>query len=418
MQSAKCWAPPSRRSSRSTEVITTYLRRMSAMAMARFFGSSTSRAFGRPWPTSQNGQRRVQMSPMIMKVAVPPEKHSPRFGQEASSQTLCSLCLRSSCLTRSTSGETGIRTRIQSGFFGRSTVGMIFTGMRATFSAPRSFTPASTFGRAARSVTLSVGIRVCTVSSTVSCAVVISVDSARYGRLLSIVEVFDELRAQPGTYLGKFNRSCMVAQLGHCQPRIPAGINPSKRFQVHVHIQGQAMERTSVADTKPQRGDFRSVDIHARGVRPGHGGHTVAGQQFDQAMLDPCHQFANAETKAPYIQHQVGNQLAGAMIGHLAATIDLHYRNIARQQQMFGLARLALGENRCVLHQPGLVFGIATAPIGKALHRMPGRLVGDLTQIAKAQAPAHQSTMCTKPVARRALLISRNWSSPVARMCS
>ncbi len=81
---------------------------------------------------------------MIMKVAVPPEKHSPRFGQDASSQTLCSLCLRSSCLMRSTSGETGMRTRIQSGFFGSSSVGMIFTGIRATFSAPRSFTPTST----------------------------------------------------------------------------------------------------------------------------------------------------------------------------------------------------------------------------------------------------------------------------------
>ena len=114
------------------------------MAMARLVGSSTSSGFGRPWPTSQNGQRRVQMSPMIMKVAVPPEKHSPRFGQDASSQTLCSLCLRSSCLMRSTSGETGMRTRIQSGFFGSSSVGMIFTGIRATFSAPRSFTPTST----------------------------------------------------------------------------------------------------------------------------------------------------------------------------------------------------------------------------------------------------------------------------------
>lgn len=41
-------------------------------------------------------------------------------------------------------GETGMRTRIQSGFFGSSSVGMIFTGIRATFSAPRSFTPTST----------------------------------------------------------------------------------------------------------------------------------------------------------------------------------------------------------------------------------------------------------------------------------
>ncbi|MCY1298602.1 hypothetical protein D9M70_480960 [compost metagenome] len=35
-------------------------------------------------------------------------------------------------------------TRIQSGLRGTSSVGMIFTGMRATFSAPRSLTPTST----------------------------------------------------------------------------------------------------------------------------------------------------------------------------------------------------------------------------------------------------------------------------------
>ncbi|VVN45305.1 hypothetical protein PS673_05698 [Pseudomonas fluorescens] len=143
-QSTKCWAPPSRKSSRSTEVITTYFRRSSAMATARFIGSLASSGLGRPWPTSQNGQRRVQMSPMIMKVAVPPEKHSPRLGQDASSQTLCSLCLRNSCLMRSTSGEIGMRTRIQSGLRGNSSVGMIFTGIRATFCAPRSLVPTST----------------------------------------------------------------------------------------------------------------------------------------------------------------------------------------------------------------------------------------------------------------------------------
>ena len=111
------------------------------MAIARFFGSSLSRGLGRPCPTSQNGQRRVQISPMIIKVAVPPEKHSPRFGQAASSHTLCSLCLRSSALTRATSGEVAMGTRIHSGLRGISSVGRIFTGIRATFSAPRSFTP-------------------------------------------------------------------------------------------------------------------------------------------------------------------------------------------------------------------------------------------------------------------------------------
>ncbi|CSC60205.1 Uncharacterised protein [Vibrio cholerae] len=57
------------------------------MVCASFFGSSASGALGRPWATSQNGQRRVQIAPKIIKVAVPWLKHSAKLGQEASSQT-------------------------------------------------------------------------------------------------------------------------------------------------------------------------------------------------------------------------------------------------------------------------------------------------------------------------------------------
>src|SRR5690606_6367185 len=78
---------------------------------------------------------------MIMKVAVPLLKHSPRLGQEASSHTDASLCLRSFSLIVLIFGEAGIFTRIQSGFLSRSTVGMTLTGMRATFSAPLNFSP-------------------------------------------------------------------------------------------------------------------------------------------------------------------------------------------------------------------------------------------------------------------------------------
>ncbi len=64
------------------------------MVRARLPGSFTSSGSGRPWPTSQNGQRRVHLSPMIMNVAVPLPKHSPMFGQLASSHTVTRLFAR------------------------------------------------------------------------------------------------------------------------------------------------------------------------------------------------------------------------------------------------------------------------------------------------------------------------------------
>ncbi|MDT4878115.1 hypothetical protein FQZ97_1136900 [compost metagenome] len=75
---------------------------------------------------------------------------------------------------------------------------------------------------------------------------------------------------------------------------------------------------------------------------------------------------------------------------------------------MLGLAGLALGKYGSVFEQPDLVRRIRATRVGKALHRVPGRLVVDLAQLAKAERQAHQSTMCTMPVARKALLISRS----------
>ena len=56
------------------------------------------------------------MSPMIMNVAVPLLKHSPMFGHDASSQTVCSLCSRRIFLISLKRGDDAARTRIQSGF--------------------------------------------------------------------------------------------------------------------------------------------------------------------------------------------------------------------------------------------------------------------------------------------------------------
>ena len=106
-------------------------------------GSSLSSGSGLPCATSQNGQRRVQIAPIIIKVAVPPPKHSGRLGQAASSHTVCSFCSRRIDLIRATSSGAVILTRIQSGLRAMVSVGTTLIGMRATFSAPRNLMPFS-----------------------------------------------------------------------------------------------------------------------------------------------------------------------------------------------------------------------------------------------------------------------------------
>src|SRR5208282_497252 len=112
---AKCAAPPSGRSSRSTEVTTTCCSPRRATAFATRRGSSESSGRTLPCATAQYGQLRVHTSPIRMKVAVRCEKHSPMFGQHASWQTECNLSSPRIALVRKYSGDTGARTLIQSG---------------------------------------------------------------------------------------------------------------------------------------------------------------------------------------------------------------------------------------------------------------------------------------------------------------
>src|SRR5256885_9850791 len=95
MVRAKMCAPPSAWSSRLTEVTTAYRSPILASASATRNGSSSSGGpTGLPEGTAQKPQARVQMSPRIMKVAVPCSQHSPMFGQRALSQTVCRSSVR------------------------------------------------------------------------------------------------------------------------------------------------------------------------------------------------------------------------------------------------------------------------------------------------------------------------------------
>ena len=121
-------------------MITTYESFKAAIVLAKLAGSFASKGSGRPCPTSQNGHRLVHLSPMIIKVAVPLPKHSPIFGQLASSQTVTSWFSRKIFLI-SVNRELldAALTRIQSGFLRISARGTILIGIRAVLSADFCF---------------------------------------------------------------------------------------------------------------------------------------------------------------------------------------------------------------------------------------------------------------------------------------
>src|SRR4051812_28023850 len=222
MQSTKCWAPPSFKSSRSTLVTTTYESLSRATVPARCSGSCTSGASGRPWATSQNGQRRVQMSPRIMKVAVPLPKHSAIFGQDASSQTVWRLRARRTSFT-SWNLESGMaaRTRIHAGLASGAR-GTILIGMRAVFAAPFSLVPAS--------------------------------------------RMLEPRNDALGKALGNFANACTKAdftQLRNREPGAAARRDRAERRKIHIDVQCNAVIAAAAHHPDTERGDLGAIHVHA-----------------------------------------------------------------------------------------------------------------------------------------------------------
>jgi len=74
--------------------------------------------------TAQKRQPQVQVSPMTIKVAVPPLQHSPMLGQRASSQTVESFSSRARERMRLYRSPPGILTLSQGGLLERDMRGL------------------------------------------------------------------------------------------------------------------------------------------------------------------------------------------------------------------------------------------------------------------------------------------------------
>src|SRR4051812_16843624 len=163
------------------------------------------------------------MSPRIMNVAVPLPKHSPMFGHEASSHTVCRFCARRMRLM-SWKRESGIaaRTRIHAGFASASR-GTILMGMRAVFFAPFSFTPAS--------------------------------------RMLEVL--YKNLRQLETDRANGISKT-KVLHLRHGEAGVAARVDRAKWREVHFHVEREAVIGAAPRNPDAERRDFCAADIDAR----------------------------------------------------------------------------------------------------------------------------------------------------------
>src|SRR5438128_7281987 len=160
------------------------------------------------------------MSPRIMKVAVPLPKHSAMFGQDASSQTVCSFWRRRMSLI-SWKREFGLaaRTRIHAGLGSGAPRGT----MRMIFALPFSFTPAS-----------------------------------------RMLEMPDYVRGKPLAHGVNAFGEAESARLRHRQPRVAARVDGGKGREVHVDVEREAMVRPPPRYPYAERRDLGAVHIDSR----------------------------------------------------------------------------------------------------------------------------------------------------------
>src|SRR5690606_21662098 len=137
-------------------------------------------------------------------------------------------------------------------------------------------------------------------------------------------------------------------------------------------------------------------------------------EHFNNAVLDGGYQLAHAELAPTQIDKQVADDLAGAVICHLAAAIDLNHRNIAGRDDMLGLAGLALRKHARMLQQPHFIECVCIARIGEGAHCIPHGLIIGEAELADTQL--HQITTCTRPEAFSSLKMIFKCSSPCAVM--
>ncbi len=104
----------------------------------------------------------------------------------------------------------------------------------------------------------------------------------------------------------------------------------------------------------------------------------IIAQYLQDTLLDAPHQLLHAHPFALKVDQHVGDDLAGAVIGNLAAAIGLNHRYRRGLQQMLGLARETLGIDRRMLQQPNFVARFGVALRSESLHRVPrGFVIGD-----------------------------------------
>ena len=110
-----------------------------------------------------------------------------------------------------------------------------------------------------------------------------------------------------------------------------------------------AMRSAPFAHLQAKRRDFAAVHIHTPRIGIAIGLNAPLAQHLHHSSFKQSDQLSDIDIRPTQIVEDVGDPLTGAVIGHLATTIDLNNGHITGVEHVLRLARQTLCVHRRVL---------------------------------------------------------------------
>jgi hypothetical protein len=111
-------------------------------------------------------------------------------------------------------------------------------------------------------------------------------------------------------------------------------IDPRKRLEIHRDIDRYSMVRAVPPDTQPDRCELGIPDVDSGSVAPASRLDVVSRDGVDNDGFQALDEAPHRQTPAPEVYERVRDELPRAVVGHLAAAIDLDDGNLVRIQYM------------------------------------------------------------------------------------
>lgn len=160
-------------------------------------------------------------------------------------------------------------------------------------------------------------------------------------------------------------------QVGHLEFGVAAWIDSGERLEVGIDIERHTVETCAAPNSQADTRELVATDVNAGRISARGCFHPVLGREVHNTLFQRCYKLANAYICPSYVDQRVDHQNAGAMKRNLAATIDLHYRDVSGCEQVFLCRIQAQRENRWVFAEPDFVRRRFVPLIRELLHCPP-----------------------------------------------